>query len=240
MVFGTLVEDRELTQKLVEAVLEKEHAKIEELFNSENKPNVDAEFNGMPLIIYAAQKKDWQTVNILYDNFANLDAKIELSNWHLIHECVLNAPDNVFNALIQYCDLNVRDRYGKTPLMVLIEEGKLDRAEKLLKQGISVAITDKNNENAGHYAARKNAYDILLSLGEKKLPFNQLNKSNESVLDLIEDLSFKENLPKMIGKLIKEENKEELVENKEVVDGNQVVEVEKPKKIGGLSSIKRK
>ena len=44
----------------------------------------------------------------------------------------------------------------------------------------------------------------------------------------------------MIGKLIKEENKEELVENKEVVDGNQVVEVEKPKKIGGLSSIKRK
>lgn len=80
----------------------------------------------------------------------------------------------------------------------------------------------------------------MLSLGEKKLPFNQLNKSNESVLDLIEDLSFKENLPKMIGKLIKEENKEELVENKEVVDGNQVVEVEKPKKIGGLSSIKRK
>ena len=99
---------------------------------------------------------------------------------------------------------------------------------------------NKNNENAGHYAARKNAYDILLSLGEKKLPFNQLNKSNESVLDLIEDLSFKENLPKMIGKLIKEENKEELVENKEVVDGNQVVEVEKHKKIGGLSSIKRK
>lgn len=55
--------------------------------------------------------------------------KIELSNWHLIHECVLNAPDNVFNALIQYCDLNVRDRYGKTPLMVSIEEDKLDRAE---------------------------------------------------------------------------------------------------------------
>ena len=124
--------------------------------------------------------------------------------------------------------------------MVSIEEDKLDRAEKLLKQGISVAITDKNNENAVHYAARKNAYDILLSLGERKLPFNQLNKSNESVLDLIEDLSFKENLPKMIGKLIKEETKEELVETKKVVDGNQVVEVEKPKKIGGLSSIKRK
>ena len=231
-----------VNNELNEAVLAGNCQRIKELFELEDKPYVDHEINGVAVILYAAQHKNWDIVEELYNQEANLDVKVPYLEWHLIHECVKNAPDRVTKAVIEYCNINAKTKDGKTPLMVSISENKIDMANYLIDLGTSdLSLVDKNYENVAHYAAKTNNYDLLLKLIEKNAPLNQKNKENLTPVDLITDISLKENLPKIIGQFNKIKEKETVNTLEEKIDETKVEKVEEEKpKLKGLSSIKRK
>lgn len=239
-------EEIDLNNKLKTAVTEQKEEEVQRLLALDNPPYVDHEINGVPLILYAAQHKNWKIVEELYNAEANLDVKIDYMNWYLIHECIKSAPDRVTKAVMEYSNMNVQTKDGKTPLMLAIQEDNKMVVEKIVDGQLSnLALTDKNGENAAHYASKNKQYDLLIKLIENGCPINKLNNDNQSPIDLIEDVSFRENLPKVLSTLNKMHLKKESSQQSEnsVVkseDLSQSVEnVEKPK-LSGLSKIKRR
>lgn len=223
-----------LNNKLNEYVISGDSLKIEEMFGSENQPYVNHEINGVPVIVYAAQRGNWDVVEVLYNNEADLDAKVPYLEWHLVHECIKSAPERVTKAVIEYCNINCQNKDGKTPLMIAIENGKNSMAEYLVDLGIcDLSIKDKKFENAAHYAARFGNKDLFTKLVSKGVPMEQKNKELKVPLELIEDITFKENFSNLIKNV---ETKS--VTNEENVSA-EITEEVKPK-ISGLSKIKRR
>lgn len=231
-----------VNNELNEAVTAGNIDRVKKLFNEEDQPYVDHEINGVAVILYAAQHKNWDIVEELYNQEANLDVKVPYLDWFLIHECIKNAPDRVTKAIIEYCNINVKTKDGKTPLMVAIKEDKTEMANYLVDLGTSdLSLVDKNGENAGHYAVKSKNYDLFFKLIEKNVPLSQKNNDGLTSVDLISDVSLKENLPKIIGQLSKTKDKENNIEKtvESIEEKNEVTIEEKPK-LKGLSSIKRK
>jgi len=232
-----------LNNELNNAVMHSNLEKVRELLNLEEPPFVDHEINGVPLILYAAQKADWTMVEELYNAGADLDAKILQFNWSLLHECVKNAPDRVTKAVYEYCDINSQTKDGKTALMVAIKEKKIGMAEFFVDSGrMDFSLVDKKHNNAAHYAAEAGEYDLFIKLIQAGVPINKENYEDKNPIDLIKDVSFKENLPKVLGELAKIEKKKQDSEN--VIEESVTKEVVKDEpakpKVSGLSSIKKK
>ncbi len=232
-----------LNNKLNDAVINQNCEEVKKLLSLDEPPLVDHEINGVSLILYAAQHKNWDIVEELYNAEANLDVKIDYFDWYLLHECVKYAPDRVTKAVIEYSNINAQTKDGRTALMVALQEGKDGMADYLLDLKLTdLSLADKNHENAAHYAAKNKKYDLLIKLIEYGCPINKLNKEGKSPIDLIEDVAFRENLPKVLSSLKKMPFKNDTVK----VEAEVVAEVEqesvkeeKPK-LSGLSKIKRK
>ncbi len=233
-----------LNNELVEAVLKSNLEKAKELFALESPPYVNVEINGVPLILHAAQKKDWAMVEELYNMEADLDAKVPYLQWHLIHECVKNAPERVAKAVIDYCNINAQTKDGKTALMVAIKEEKQEMANHLVDLGrMDLSIVDKEHKNAAHYAAQFGQYELFIKLIQAGAPINKEDKEGKTPVDLITDPTFKENLPKVLGELAKIEKikKKDLEEDSTVIVQVEEIKKEEVKpKVSGLSSIKRR
>lgn len=233
-----------LNNELNDAVIHSNIEKVRELLNLEEPPFVDHEINGVPLILYAAQKADWVMVEELYNAGADLDAKILQFNWSLLHECVKNAPDRVTKAIYEYCDINAQTKDGRTALMVAIQEKKIGMAEFFIDSGrMDFSLVDKKHNNAAHYAAQVEEYDLFIKLVQAGVPLNKENYDDKNPIDLIRDVSFKENLPKVLGELAKiEKNKKQSSENviEETATQEEVKEEPAKPKVSGLSSIKKK
>lgn len=225
-----------INNELNEAVIAQDVNKIKELFSLENPPFVDHEINGVPVIMYAAQRANWDIVEVLYNQEANLDAKVPYLEWHLLHECVKNAPDNVTKAVIDYSNLNCQNKDGKTPLMVAIENNKVSMSNYLVDIGkTDLSIVDKSFQNAAHYAAKNKDYELFTKLVKSGISIEQENKDGLKPFDLIEDPTFKENFSRIISTKEKKSN----VENDTFTLGAEEVVVDKPK-LSGLSKIKRR
>ncbi len=233
-----------LNNKLNDAVISQKCDEVKSLLSLDEPPFVDHEINGVPLILYAAQHKNWDIVEELYNAEANLDVKIDYFDWYLIHECVKSAPDRVTKAVIEYSNINAQTKDGRTALMVSIQENKDSMADYILDLKLTdLSLCDKNQENAAHYAAKFKKYDLLIKLIEHGCPVNKLNKEDKSPIDLIEDVAFRENLPKVLSSLkklnVNSGGKKEKDLEVEAKEEQESVAEEKPK-LSGLSKIKRK
>lgn len=227
-----------INHELNEAIINSNLEKVKSLFLMENQPFVDHEINGVPLILFAAQHKDWEIVEVLYNQGANLDVKVMPFNWYLIHECIKNAPDKVTNAVLEYCNINAQTKDGKTPLMVAIKEKKIGMANYLVDGGkTDLSLIDKKQNNAAHYAAELGEYELFIKLIQSGTPINKENYDGQTPIDLIKDMAFKENLPKILGEIAKSE-KVKMIEP--TINTEILVEKKEEKKLSGLSSIKRK
>ena len=184
-------------------------------------------------------QKKWDMFETLYTLEANLDVKLINNDWHLIHECVKNAPLNIVSAVLEYCQLDVQTQDGKTPLMIAIREKNATVAKLLLdSKMVSLSLTDKNNDNAAHYAAKYGMNELFMALIKEGVPLNRKNKDGKYPIDLIEDEFFKLSLPKI------EQNKELEVIPKSAVTNNEIKnpskQIEEPVALTGLSKIKKK
>ncbi len=233
-----------INNKFIEAVMKPDLEKVKEMFEAEHQPYINSEINGVPVILYAAQKGDWAMVEELYCLEADLDANVPHLKWYLLHECIKNAPDRVTKSVLQYCNINAQTKSGKTALMVASDENKLPMAEYLVDSGrMDLSITDIEHNNAAHYAAKNSQYDLFIKIAQAGAPLNKENKKGETPMDLLADPTFKENLPKVLGELAKIEksknNTEEVSETEEAKVEDKPAEPVKPK-VSGLSSIKKK
>jgi ankyrin repeat protein len=242
--------DKEVTQtqinnEFIDAVMQGNLEKVKEMFAEEHQPYIDTEINGVPVILYAAQKQDWAMVEELYNIGADLDAQNPPLQWHLIHECIKSAPDRVTKAVLEYCNINAQTKAGKTALMIAISENKIAMAEHLVDLGrMDLSICDAQYNNAAHYAAKHEQYDLFIKLCQAGAPVNKTNKEDQTPIDLITDVTFKENLPRVLGELAKIEKQKQNVESTETVVEVEAKAEEKKEepikpKVSGLSSIKR-
>lgn len=232
--FQKTTQQLELNQKFEKAVIDGNVDEVNKLFEEEPTPYVDHEIITGPAILIAAQKKDWKMVETLYNLNADLDAKLVLTNWSLLHECVKAAPDNVTIAITDYCNVNAQTKKGQTALMVAIREEKWEIANYLIDTGrLDLTLCDEKGQNAAHYVASKGNEEVFLKLIKKGVPMLQKDAQGKTPIDLIEDESFKMTLPQ----LVKEEKIINVVEEKQ--ETVQAV-VEPEKKVSGLSTIKKK
>ena len=238
--FEKLSSKNDLNRQFSDAVFANDLEKVKNLFDEKNEsaPNIELELVSGTAILIAAMKKNWELFEVLYGLNANLDVKLISNDWHLIHECVKNAPFKIVEAISEYCELDAQTETGKTALMVAIREKNKIVAEFLIKTGkLNLSIYDNDGNNAAHYAAKSGQNDIFMLLIKEGVPLNKKNKIDKYPADLIEDEFFKSSIPKIVKqeKIIKEENVSQKLE--ETPENHIPPEKEKLK---GLSSIKRK
>lgn len=242
--FESRLNQDKLDNELTNAILKEDTDKIKSLLEQELKPNLNIEISGVPMILFVAQKSNWELVEMFYDEGANLDVELAYLNWFLIHECIKNAPANVTNAIIEYANVNVQTKKGKTPLMIALEEKKHQYIDTLLEKGSDLSLKDSNWNNIAHYAAQMKNYELFLKFAEAGAPLNHTNKEGKTPIECIEDVSFRENLPQMLKQFdMKSSKKEKVLDNLQIDNSNESSNEqskEEGKKVQGLSKIGRK
>ena len=234
--FEKMSKRNDLNREFSDAMAQWDIDKIKNLFKDGNEdyPDINQELVSAPAILLAAIKGNWDMFEKLYELNADLDVKTINNGWHVIHECVKNAPSNILSGIIEYCDLDVQTDDGKTALMVAIKDKNQTNALALLdNKNITISLCDKNGDNAAHYAARSGMNELFLRLIKEGVPLNQKNKKGKVPADLIEDEFFKSSIPS--GKEEEREFQEKSVYKAYTKDKTK----DKPKEVTGLSKIKK-
>lgn len=231
----------ELNKQFQEAVLNNDLEKIKLLFSEDKKvhPYIDFEMIATTGILISAQNKNWEIVKELFNLGADLDAVIMPQKWHLVHECITNAPEKITEAIIENANINNQTKNGETPLMIAIKRDRIYAADLILKTGrADLSLYDKNHETAAHYAIKYKKYDFFLELIKHGIPLLRKNKDGKTAIDLIEDESFKMSLPVEFEKI---SNNKEIQENKPTEIKKEIPKTQKEvKQITGLSKITKK
>lgn len=244
-----------LNAQFLDAVKHGNLEKLKEIVDNNPDVNLNAELASSRPILYAAQSEYWDMVIFLFEQEANLDVKVEPFKWYLAHECVVNAPTRITKSVLTYCNINAQTADGETPLMIAIKNGKEEIANFIIDTDrVNLSLSDSNKNNALHYAAKYNKPELFLKIVNKSRS-NILSEPNKEGLfpeELLEDELFRENLAKLLDNTSTIRTKNEAIIdkiNENIVDIPEVdidmdfsIEVieEKPKKISGLSSIKKK
>jgi len=235
--FENISKKMDLDRAFSEAVLSWDIEKVQELFAQDKElvPNIDKELVTAPGILLAAIHQKWDMFNLLYELGADLNVKTINNGWHLIHECVKNAPLNISTGIMEYCDIDSQTEDGRTPLMVAIKEKNSKLALSILEHAPSLSLEDSKGNNAGHYAAQYGMNDLFLRLIKDGLALNRKNKEGKYPADLIEDEFFKSSVPKYevqaARELAVQEKQEEQKQDKPVKE---------TKEVTGLSKIGKK
>lgn len=246
-----------LNAQFLDAIKHGNLEKLKKIVEAHPDVNLDSELAASRPILYAAQSEYWDMVIFLFEQEANLDVKVEPFKWYLAHECVVNAPLRIAKSILTYCNINSQTADGETPLMIAIKNDKSELANFMLDTDrVNLVLVDHEKNNALHYAAKYNKPELFLKIVNKSRS-NILSETNKQGLfpeELLEDELFKENL----AKLLEDSNLKIRTKNEAIVDkinntvedlpevnmdmdfSIETVEEEKPKKISGLSSIKKK
>lgn len=256
--FSTASKMLALQEKLIHAIIKGDTEQVYNLVEVEPTPenpeplvpDINAEIQDTPLILFAAKRKDWEILKALYNLGANIDVCDATHGWYLINEATVNAPDKIFETLVKECDLDVATRDGNSPLMMAIKNDKIERAKYILENSnVQISAINNKRENAGHFAIRKEQYDLFLELVKMGMPYDLKSKEGLTPLDLVQDVIVRDNLKDQIEKIKTEKGvrhaagngvKKTVVDNVEpVMNFNKKKEEEKPKALSGLSKIKR-
>lgn len=237
--YENLSKKLDLDRKFNDAVFSWDIEAVKELFSDsiENKPDINRDLVSGPAILLSAMDKQWDMFELLYTLEADLDVKLISNDWHLIHECVKNAPLEITKTLIEYCNLNVQTEDGKTPLMVAIREKNGTVASLLLNTNtLRLDLSDINGNNVAHYAAKAGMDELFLALIREGVPLNRKNKEGKYPADLIENEFFKQSIPQVEAQIVKETKKhvQDVAEQQTKAVGD------KPEGLSGLSVIKKK
>lgn len=236
----------ELQYKFYELVNNDNTAKELEAFIDENLSSIsiDSEHIIGPAIMEAANAGSWDKVIVLFNAGASIDVKNSQNGWSFIHEAVLNAPDNLWSAIVdEPVSFSKQDgRNKKTPLMIAYNRNKLDKFYELLSlesKDLGMSKQDKNGHSIAHIVCIANDEKAIETLLQRKTTFLLTDNEGKLPLDHISDILLKEKITKKIyqDNVPVALNKQNVwVENKEM---EVTTSVEEPKKKSILSSIKK-
>lgn len=94
-----------------------------------------------------------------------------------IHRAVID------NALSRGIDINQKDAYGNSVVMLLLDEGKESAAEYLIAKGADLSATNLSGETAAHIAAKRRSYRALYLIAQRKGPISVKNRFGEKPVD---------------------------------------------------------
>jgi len=75
-------------------------------------------------------------------------------------------------------DINVRDKLGRTPLMIFSEKGDIDNVKMIIDKEATIDLKCKNGRTALHYAAMSDNLELFKYLVEKGLKANSKDSIN--------------------------------------------------------------
>ena len=93
----------------------------------------------------------------------------------------------VEEALAENANVKSRDAYGKTPLIIVIAEGKLNRipiAERLLSAGADVNAQNRNGETALIEAVHKDDIEVIQLLLRYEADIHKKDKNGNTALSI--------------------------------------------------------
>lgn len=189
--------------------------------------NINTENIIGPPIMEAANLGRWEHVKILFNNNADINVKNRQNGWSFVHEAILNAPDNLWEAIVEEVEagevstINSQDKIKKkTPLMVAYEYDKYDRFCQLLNVEagrINFKLQDKEGNSIAHIVAMKNDIPTLNLLLEKNIPLDIVNKNGLTVVDMIQDPALKNTLiHKITARINTAQEKKEIQKEKQI------------------------
>ncbi|XP_071111901.1 serine/threonine-protein phosphatase 6 regulatory ankyrin repeat subunit B-like [Haliotis cracherodii] len=123
--------------------------------------NSRGRYGSTPLMV-AAQKGHRQVFDLLVGEEADVSLVNDNRNDILHVACLGGHVDIVKNVLSQkVADINIRGRYGKTPLMVAAQKGHRQVFDLLVTQGADVSLVDDDGNNVLHVACLEGHVDIV-------------------------------------------------------------------------------
>jgi uncharacterized protein len=177
---------KELSEKLIESVHEKNIPKINELIREGADINYVQEHSGKNVVRIAVEKDSIEIVRILGLNGADLE-KLDRDNKDtcLIHAIKSNSIDMVETLIKAKVSVNKKDELGNTPLIWACGKNKIEIVTVLTNQLCNLNVQNKEGNTALIYATMNKNYDILRLLIEKGADKNIKNNRGQDALKII-------------------------------------------------------
>jgi ankyrin repeat protein len=142
--------------------------------NGEDVNSTDV--NGWSPILWATYYNHTRLVEYLLDKGANADQKSKekygaiIANSASLHIASYYKFTEIIKLLLdKKADINIRDGWGRTPLIVACYYGHTDTAKLLLERGADQRIADDNKNTAIDYAKKYGFDEIWELLSGKKI-----------------------------------------------------------------------
>ncbi|XP_063923595.1 uncharacterized protein LOC135137792 isoform X2 [Zophobas morio] len=153
----------------------------------ENGIDVNAQNeNGTTALQLACLKGVYENAITLLDFDASINRMDKEGNnaLHYASKSQQNNHDIIELLSEEGIDINVQNQNGTTALQFACRKAVYENAEMLLYFGASINSTDKDNNNALHYASRSNQVnqDVIKILTEKGVDVNAQNKNGTTAL----------------------------------------------------------
>ena len=183
---------------LIEAA-RKGHTHICEYLISHQKANLEVKDNDQATALnLAALCNQTEVIKLLLDHDANIKAQ-NRSRGHATYWAARFGHLEVLKLLLEKDRdvIDIKDKYGVTPLIVASFHGKIDVCKHLVtRKNAAVNIQNNVGDTALHWAAYKNhldIVDILLENGAKDLK----NEWNQTALTIAKEKEHKEIVKKL-------------------------------------------
>ena len=140
---------------------------------------------GATMLIHAAREHNWELVEFLLDNGADINDQID-ANGTVFHLAARLGQLDKIEMLIKHVkDVNVRDNNGQTALHLVAKSGHREILDKLLELNADVNVRDNNGQTALHLVAKSGHREILDKLLELNADVNAQDNNGRTPLYLL-------------------------------------------------------
>ncbi|ORX43414.1 ankyrin [Piromyces finnis] len=164
-------------------------------YNTANKIPIninEKDASGNCPITRAINKNNFDRVILLmeYAISNKIDMNLtDINGYSLLRLCYIQGFINIFKYLIEYLDINKKDKFGKSIIFYAVDENDIETVKYLINCGADLNIRDFSNNSIIDYAMFNNNIDLLNILIQKdNLSLNKFNSKNETpIISLIKN-----------------------------------------------------
>ncbi|MDD2716726.1 MAG: ankyrin repeat domain-containing protein [Candidatus Wallbacteria bacterium] len=106
----------------------------------------------------------------------------EFERWSVSDKVDFEGLATIRTLLTGTLEINARNRFRRTPLMMSILNGWDDLAEQLINKGANIHMLDQNSMNALHFAAKYHKKELVTRLLKKGADCNQRDRFGRNAL----------------------------------------------------------
>ena len=180
--------------KIIESKEENKHEVLKKMLDLGSDPNIK-DSNGWSALHYACQLGDYESVEILINSDAIIDAYSNNKRIPLHLASYRGYPNIVEFLLKNGSDPNYKDELGCTPLHLAAKKGNVKCMEFLLGYGAELYCQDFRNWNILHYASFHGHKKAVRFISKYDADYDYLqkmkNSQNKLPIEIVRDPSVK-------------------------------------------------